>query len=95
MYFLHKAGLCGEAHASHVLKANELSPRDQDAAILKLYTCSLSINKQKQTNKKRNWLWKIQGWKIDIVIKIHADGSPPGLASPDGGEKKSFFCWLC
>lgn len=54
MYFLHKAELCGEAHASHVLKANELSPRDQDAAILKLYTCSLSINKQKQTNKKRN-----------------------------------------
>lgn len=25
------------------------------------------------------------------MIKIHADSSPPGLASPDGGEKKSFF----
>lgn len=38
MFLLHKSGLYGEAHASQVPNANQLSPRDQDPAILKLCT---------------------------------------------------------
>lgn len=72
-------------HASSARDVNKPSPRHQDPSVLKLYTYSLSINRQ-----KRHWLWKNQGWKPDTVIKIHADCPHPGLASPDG-EKRSFF----
>lgn len=55
-----------------------------DPSILKLYTLSLSINKQKEIDYGKFRTEK------QTFIKIHADCSHPVLASP-GGEENPFF----
>ena len=76
MYLLHKVTLYGETHPSSALNVTEWSPRGQDRSVLKLYTYSFLINRQKDIDYKKSraekqTLWlkfmltaPIQCWKV-------------------------------